>query len=197
MGLFLAMSGVNEATIPAVEAALTAYASEKGLTFKPASSGNPEDVLRMAESGNRCTIIYPGDFVEWDGVSAFLSLKLQTSVMSLHIHDGDLWMYTMFDKGKKVDQFNSIPDYWGELSEDEAKQWKGNAVAVAEHWPSLRAESIERYLVTWDLDDDDPGKAYPDDEFAYGTDWQVVDFMRKLGLTYPGSAGRMYEFHER
>ena len=39
--------------------------------------------------------------------------------------------------------------------------------------------------MTWDLDNDAPGKAYDEDEFPIGDCWQVVDFMGKLGLTYP------------
>ena len=38
------------------------------------------------------------------------------------------------------------------------------------------------------LDDDDPGKAYTSDEYAYGDCWQLVDFMKKLGFSYPISA---------
>jgi len=41
--------------------------------------------------------------------------------------------------------------------------------------------------VRWDLDEPEPLKAYPDDEFSAGEDWQLVDFMRKLGLVYPVS----------
>ena len=37
-------------------------------------------------------------------------------------------------------------------------------------------------FMAWDLEEDDPGKAYEDDEFASGDCWQLVDFMRKLGL---------------
>jgi hypothetical protein len=29
------------------------------------------------------------------------------------------------------------------------------------------------------------GKAYPADEFEYGSDWQMADFMRAVGLEYP------------
>jgi hypothetical protein len=46
-------------------------------------------------------------------------------------------------------------------------------------------EDISCYLTRWDLEDPHDRKAYPDDEFPMGLDWQVVDFMRKLGLIYP------------
>ncbi|MCL4855402.1 MAG: hypothetical protein KJZ78_28905, partial [Bryobacteraceae bacterium] len=45
-------------------------------------------------------------------------------------------------------------------------------------------------------------KAYPADQFHYGDDWQLVDFLGKLGLDYPvddrGAAhGATYRFECR
>lgn len=62
---------------------------------------------------------------------------------------------------------------------------KGNAEIIAKYF-DVEAASIEKYLVHWSEDMMDK-KAYEDDEFGY-EDWQMVDFMRKLG--YP------YEFNE-
>jgi hypothetical protein len=56
---------------------------------------------------------------------------------------------------------------------------------VARHWPFVRPDDIANYLVHWDLDDENPGKAYPDDRCSYNDCWQLLDFMRKLGLPYP------------
>jgi hypothetical protein len=60
-------------------------------------------------------------------------------------------------------------------------------------------ESIGNYLFDWDLDDEDPDKAYPDDEFPFNDCWQVTDFMRRLGLIYPVDdhgkpSGATYQF---
>jgi hypothetical protein len=59
---------------------------------------------------------------------------------------------------------------------------------------------IEDYFREWDeatLTLPDPPKAYDDDEFAIGNCWQLLDFMRKLGLSYPidergGITGNVY-----
>jgi hypothetical protein len=48
----------------------------------------------------------------------------------------------------------------------------------------VKRTDIERYLVRWDLDPEESKKAYADDEFVQ-EDWQLLDFMRKLGLPYP------------
>jgi hypothetical protein len=103
----------------------------------------------------------------------------------MHIHDGDLWMYVLYVDGKDVDRFNPDPEYWGELSDEERRKWAGNAEVLAQYWNGIRAEDVSRYLTTWDPEDPNPLKAYPDDEFSIGSDWQVVDFMKKLGLIYP------------
>ena len=161
----------------------------------------PPNVLAIAEGkAQRLTVLYPWEFVDWDDASAFLSGTLGSSVFSLHIHDEDLWMYVLYSAGEEVDRFNPIPDYWSEeLSEEECAQWSGDASEVTSVWPGVEDEEIRNYLVRWDLDDEGPGKAYPDDRHHYLDCFQVTDFMRRLGLAYPlderGKAiGRSYRF---
>jgi len=187
MGLFLAMSGVANASRAAVEEVLRAYAAEKSGTLEAAgSSTDISDALLVADSGNHVTVMYPNDFMKWDDVSEYLSKALGTSVLSLHIHDEDLWMYVLFAKGEQVDQFNPIPDYWKrKMPKSEKQVWAGSAAVVAQHWPGVMPESIREYLHEWDRDEEDADLAYDDDQFPYNDCWQVTDFMGRLGLTYP------------
>ena len=187
MGLFLAMSGVANANREAVEKALRAYATEKGGTMESVeTSADPSEALLIAESKDHVTVMYPGDFLRWDDASQFLSKALKTSVFALHIHDEDLWMYVLYAKGKQVDQFNPIPDYWqDDVTDDDRRAWSGNAPVVGKYWPDLIPETVGNYFFDWDLDDDEPDKAYPDDEFTFNDCWQLTDFMKRLGLVYP------------
>ncbi len=187
MGLFLAMSGVANSNRAAVEEALRAYATERGGTLETVGkSTDPSDALLIADLGNHVTVMYPDEFVQWDEASQYLSKALNTSVVSLHIHDEDLWMYVLFSKDEQVDQFNPIPDYWSDkLSDAERQAWAGNAAIVAQHWPGLVPEAISNYLFQWDLNEYDSDNAYADDEFPYNDCWQITDFMRRLGLAYP------------
>lgn len=186
MGLFLAMSGVANSGRTAVEEALRAYASERGGALQAlAASADLSDALLIADSVSHVTVVYPGEFVQWDDASEYLSRKLGTSVVSLHIHDEDLWMYVLFAEGEQVDQFNPIPEYWGNLTKNEKQVWEGNAAVVAQHWPGAAPESIREYLCEWDLEADESDLAYADDQFTYNDCWQVTDFMRRLGLVYP------------
>jgi hypothetical protein len=187
MGLFLAMSGVANASRAAVEDALRAYAVENGGTLEAVDpSTDPSDALLIADSGNHVTVMYPSDFVKWDDASESLSKTLGTSVVSLHIHDEDLWMYVLLAKGEQVDQFNPVPAYWQKNMPKGDKQiWAGNADVVAQHWPGLAPESICEYLHEWDLDAEDSDLAYDDDQFGYNDCWQMTDFMGRLCLVYP------------
>jgi hypothetical protein len=189
MGLFLSMSGVVGVSQEPVVDAVRTYAEENDGTLEEAELTIDDDgCLVISEGTGGVTVLYPGDFFDWDAAAQYLSKRLRQPVFSFHIHDGDLWMYLLYQNGEVVDQFNPVPDYWQELAENERQSWKGNAIAVARQVPGLAPEQIARYLVQWGDDvfeTVERKKAYPTDQFHYGDDWQLVDFMSKLGLDYP------------
>lgn len=123
----------------------------------------------------------------WDEVSQELSKALRKSVFSFHIHDGGFWMYRFFVDGEEGDRFNPVPEYWGDVPQEESEMWSGNASFVAKHWPDIEEKDIKNYLIHWELDDlSNPSrKAYPDDQYSIGEDSQLCDFFRSLGLIYP------------
>jgi hypothetical protein len=186
MGIFLSISGVINKQAEEVETSLRKFATtvEGGLLGEEVEEDHPNLAI-ISEQGQHTTVLYPNDFIEWDDASAFLSLDLQTSVFSFHIHDEDLWMFQLFHKGQLVSRFNPVPDYWQDvISDQELQSWQGNAAEIAQYVPGLSAATIEKYFVRWDdLGEED--KAYLDDEFEYGDCWQIVDFMAKLGMEYP------------
>lgn len=191
MGMFLMMSGIAQAGRSQVETALRDLTAQRSGTLTPlADSENVDEneLLLIAESeqGN-ATVLYPASFLDWDGASEHLSKFLNKSVFSLHVHDSDLWMYLFFVNGQEIDRFNPIPDYWEELPDDELHSWAGDATVVCQHWPPVSEAQISNYLVRWENGDDeeDRPKAYPEDEYGAGEDWQIVDFMAKVGLVYP------------
>lgn len=188
MGLFLSMSGVAGASRREIEEALSAYARTRGGLLEAAEGlfESPNILAIVEGEADRFTILYPWDFFAWDDASSFLSRTLGSPVFSLHLHDEDLWMYVLYSGGEEVDRFNPIPDYWSDgMSEEEYVQWSGDASVVARVWAGVEAEEIRSYLVRWDLDDEEPGKAYADDRHRYLDCFQLSDFMRRLGLEYP------------
>jgi hypothetical protein len=199
MGEFVAISGVIGANRVQIETILSEYALQRGGMFQTTSEYDEGNVVIIVETQENATVLYPDDFLEWDEASQFLSQKLSKPVFSLHIHDGDLWMYLLFNEGREVDRFNPLPDYWGKLTKEERMKWEGNATIVTQCIPHLSAPEIEKYLIRWKLLSFPDRKAYPDDEFPIGDSWQMVDFMRRIGLSYPvqedGSIeGEMYHF---
>jgi hypothetical protein len=190
MGLFLAMSGVMSAQFGDVETALGKFALSHNGEFRKEKLGiDDDDCLIISQGPGGVTVHYPATFFGWDAASAFLSQELDKPVFSFHIHDGDLWMYVLFAKGQVADRFNPLPGYWdGDINDDERRAWRGNAVEIAKHVHGLSSKSIARYLVPWDdegFESNERTKAYPDDEFFYNDDWQLVDFMKRVGLDYP------------
>jgi hypothetical protein len=184
MGTFLSLSGIIGKTQAEVAHSLANYArAEGGDLQSEVLQINDENCCVLKELNENTTILYPFGYIEWDRSTEFISKDLNAPVFSFHIHDGDLWMYVLFVNGELVDQFNPIPDYWEDISEEEINSWKGNAETLAKYIPRLDAGDVERYLLRWDLDTDQQ-KAYESDRYL-NEDWQLIDFMNKLGLPLP------------
>ena len=188
MGEFVAISGVMGGSQELTASALRDFALENdGGMAEVQLTTNDDSCLVIAAGKSGVTVLYPYDFSGWDESSAYLSMKLQKPVFSFHIHDGDFWIYRLFENGEVVDQFNPIPDYWGDVDDEERQSWRGNAAAVASRVPGIAPEDIANYLVEWDdelIDESPESKAYPSDKSPYGEDRQMVDFLTKLGLKY-------------
>jgi hypothetical protein len=188
MGLFLAVSSIVNGRHHEVEDALREFANQKGGSLiADALTTEDEGCVVIGEAEGGTSVLYPWEFFDWDEASQSLSQILQQSVFSFHIHDSDFWMYRFFHCGQELDQFNPIPDYWGELSGQELAEWRGDAVLLAKHVPNLDSARIARYLVPWGdeiLLGDERTRAYPSDRYCYGDEWQLVDFMQQLGFEY-------------
>jgi hypothetical protein len=187
MGLFLSASGILSPDNSAVRDAISSFVTSTGGPFElRAGTTDDSNIGVMQSTASSTTVLYPAGFGDWDDLSKFLSAELETPVFSFHIHDGDLWMFVAFHKGKEVAWFNPLPDYWGEIDDSERARWSGNANSVASLVPGLDAASVDRYLVPWTEEvTASEQKAYDDDEFPIGVDWQLTDFMRRLGFCYP------------
>ncbi len=125
------------------------------------------------------------DCIGFEDLASQLSKAIGGPLMLLYIYDGDYWGYFLLDNGTVMDMFNPVPDYFEELPEEEMEELKGNAQLVAEYFQVDRA-SIENYLVRWtdEILEAEEQKAYEEDEFEMGSDWQMADFMGRLGFPY-------------
>ena len=106
--------------------------------------------------------------------------------MQLYLYDDDFWGYFCCENGELLDEFNPMPDYFEEASEEERQRVAGNSALIAERFQVPEAE-VAGYLKAWPediLDADETEKAYESDEFSQGDCWQMADFMAKLGYPY-------------
>lgn len=187
MGLFLSASGVLSPDGQAVRDAISSFVASTGGTFEPrVGTSDDRNICVIQSCTSTTTVLYPDGFTDWDELSRHLSVELRVPVFSFHIHDGDLWMFVTFADGNDVTRFNPIPDYWEAVGDEERNRWIGSAENVASLVPGLKAAAIAKYFVAW-TDDvvSSELKAYDDDEFPIGVDWQLTDFMRRLGFNYP------------
>lgn len=187
MGTFLAFSSVISKTEIEVVESLKRFTKTVYGGFEQSNdiSLNSDNCCTVQEETKNTSVLYPNGYLEWDDSSQFISKDLNALVFSFHIHDGDLWMYVLYNKGIIIDQFNPIPDYWEDnVSEEEIYSWSGDATIVANHIPYIDENDINKYLVRWDLDIEEQTKAYTTDEYPQ-EDWQLIDFMRKLRLPIP------------
>lgn len=188
MGLFLFMTGVAGSSREQVTAALRSIVEQHGGELRPGTAESAEDVQTLITGDHdRTLIVYPGMFEWWEDVSRELSSRLQVPTIAFHIHDSDLWMYIAFENGKEVAWFNTVPEYFGPISNEDKLKWQGDAKRLAQLVPGCDAAQIERYLVAHSDEAEPDGKAYPDDEFSFCDDEQLLDFVRRLGFDYPDS----------
>jgi len=143
------------------------------------------DECQYVESARGVSILINDGCIGHDSLAKAVSKETGKAFLLLYIYDGDYWGYWLYENGNAIDEFNPIPDYFEKASEKKIQKVKGNAEIIARYFDVEKA-SIEKYLVRWP-EEMIGKKAYEDDEFEYG-DWQMADFMRKLG--YP------YEFNE-
>ena len=94
-------------------------------------------------------------------------------------YDQDTWGYCLFDSGTLLDRFWSVP----EAVDTAPEECAGSAEAVYSVF-GVPPESVALYIRH--VSEADYGlKAFDDDEFTLGDHWVRVDFMRRLGLSYP------------
>jgi hypothetical protein len=187
MGNFLALSSIIGKTKNEVITSLTNYAISVngGLQEESNIDSSTDNCCIIDEENGNVSVFYPNGYLEWDDSSAYLSKELNATVFSFHIHDGDFWMYVLYNNGQIIDQFNPIPDYWDEtISDEEMESWKGNANILAQYLKNVTPRDIDKYLVKWDLEEEETEKAYSTDEYGQ-EEWQLIDFMNKLTLPYP------------
>ncbi len=179
MGLFLQTVIAPDCTEGEIRKALQQAAAQgSDMELDPAQ-------CRYAVHGNGVSVLLNDGCIGFEGLAEALSTQVGKPVMLLYIYDGDFWGYFLCENGSVLDTFNPMPDYFEEIPEEQKESMRGNAALIADYF-HVDPAAIEKYLVfwTWEDSEEEDGKAYEDDEFDRGEDWQMADFMRSLGYPY-------------
>ncbi len=100
---------------------------------------NSEAVQRVVgqvakESDNRFLVgpalngwvsIFPNNSGQSDDISSQIAKLIPNDIFHLIVHDDDIFSYYFYRNGTLSDQYNSCPDYFHEVSDEEKRQCKG------------------------------------------------------------------------
>lgn len=174
MGLFLETAVIPRCGEDKVREVLSQIPRTEGSGYQCRAVGGGVSVLFESHCGG------------YDRLARDMSARLESPVLYLYIYDDDFWGYFLCKGGELLDEFNTMPDYHGELTGEERRQVAGKPALVAEQF-QVPEEEIRGYLQPWSediWDEEEPPKAYESDEFTQGDCWQMADFMAALGYPY-------------
>ena len=108
--------------------------------------------------------VYPEDGGQDQRIAAALAKRVGGDVVWISLHDDDVFAYAVWKDGKRLDEYNSCPDYFGPATAAVRKRTAGNPSAFSQILPP----GVSPELVKRDLAGDDTE--------------QLEAFARQLGL---------------
>lgn len=116
------------------------------------------------------------------GVAANLSAQVECTALAIMNHDDSVLMYSLFQNGRLIDQYNSAPDYFGEAAEHGERG--GDAMRLASAFGASGAAARQLSVLL------DPAGGGQNRAFATDLHEQVVEL---LGLP-KCAVGTGYEY---
>lgn len=180
MGVFLQITLFPGCTKSAARAAVETAAKNPGFCIDLGK-------CKFAQNHEGTQVLMEGDSLGFAPLAKALSTISQNPVMLLYIYDGDYWGYDFYSRGAE-DHFNTIPDYFGPISQKEKQRMAGNPATLSGWFPFWDISVIKRYYVHWSDQNEEEleeaGFAYPGDQYPYGDCWQMIDFAARLGFPW-------------
>ena len=113
MGAFYGSIHIRTENCDAVQTALNLVAKEANCRF----------LLGPSLSG--WISVFPNDSGQNDRISAEIAKLLPNDIFHLIVHDDDIFGYFFHRNGRLIDQYNSCPDYFEEVSDEDKQQCQG------------------------------------------------------------------------
>src|SRR5689334_19428419 len=70
--------------------------------------------------------VFPSESEQTDRISVDIAKCLPDDILHLIVHDDDIFSYFFYRDGRLIDQYNSCPDYFDEVSEEEKRECRGH-----------------------------------------------------------------------
>lgn len=171
MGMFMETAIIQNCGADEVKAVLKQMEAFPGMDLKP-------EECRFQEMNGGVCVLFNEYCAGYGNFAKALSEKLAGPVLHLYMYDGDFWGYFFCENGELLDEFNPMPDYFEEASEEERRRLAGNAALLAERFQADE-EALAGLLGTWTKD------MMENDETGRCDCWAMADFMDRLGWSYP------------
>ena len=113
MGAFYGSIHIRTENSAAVQKALDQLAKEANCRFL------------LGPPLNGWISVFPNESGQNDRISVEIAKRLPNDIFHLIVHDDDIFGYFFFRDGKLIDQYNSCPDYFEEVSDEEKQQCQG------------------------------------------------------------------------
>jgi hypothetical protein len=104
--------------------------------------------LYVSPAVNGWTAIYPSENGQDFRVSAALAKQLDCDVLHTLVHDSDVFAYTFYRDHSTLDEYDSIPDYFGAATAAKRMQWQAHPERYENVFPAdATLEQLRNLLI--------------------------------------------------
>jgi hypothetical protein len=190
MGEFVTMTALRNVSPAEAADAVVRFARDNGISAAVAGDRPTGDFATIYPPAAGWTIIYwPRAMLFTRKASRWMSEQTGTLASVIDLFDSDSWTHVAYLRGRACARFASDPaGHTSDLTslEEAQARWRGDPGETADVF-GVDAAVIAPYLRT---PPPDSQRAFPGDESPLGDPWVVVDFWRRLGITFPRGASR-------
>lgn len=115
--------------------------------------------------------VFPDNGGQSAGISTEIAKRLPHDIFHLVVHDDDIFSYYFYRNGQEVDQYNSCPDYFEKVSDEEKQKCQGHPELFHDLLRKPESLSKLKTLITAD-----------GEEFAFEQE-RMEQFVELLGLS--------------
>jgi len=92
--------------------------------------------------------IFPNEIGRKEPISEKIAKFVPNDVLHLMVYDDDIFYYYFYRGGQLIDRYNSCPDYFGEVSDDEKQKCQGHPERFQDLLPNPKSISeLQKLLV--------------------------------------------------